>query len=57
MLKAIILAILVLVVLLILLRRSPAIKARMNNLLRQPLVRSVLIQGLLRLIRFLIFKR
>ena len=57
MLKAIILAILVLVVLLILLRRSPAIKARMNILLRQPLVRSVLIQGLLRLIRFLIFRR
>lgn len=57
MLKAIILAILVLVVLLILLRRSPAIKARMNGLLRQPLVRSVLIQGLLRLIRFLIFRR
>ena len=57
MLKAIILAILVLMVLLILLRRSPAIKARINNLLRQPLVRSVLIQGLLRLIRFLIFRR
>ena len=57
MLKAIILAILVLVVLLILLRRNPAIKARMNSLLRQPLVRSVLIQGLLRLIRFLIFRR
>ena len=57
MLKAIILAILVLVVLLILLRRSPAIKARMNSLLRQPLVRSVLIQGLLRLLRFLIFRR
>lgn len=57
MLKAIILAILVLVVLLILMRRSPAIKARINSLLRQPLVRSVLIQGLLRLIRFLIFRR
>lgn len=57
MLKAIILAILVLVVLLILLRRSATIKSRMNSLLRQPLVRSVLIQGLLRLIRFLIFRR
>ena len=57
MLKTIILAILVLVVLLILLRHSPAIKARMNSLLRQPLARSVLIQGMLRLIRFLIFRR
>lgn len=57
MLKATILAILVLVVLLILLRRSATIKSRMNSLLRQPLVRSVLIQGLLRLIRFLIFRR
>ena len=57
MLKALILAILIVVVVLFFLRRIPAIKSRVNSLLRHPLVRSVLIQGLLRLIRFLIFKR
>lgn len=57
MLKALILAILIMFVLLILLRRIPVIRTRMNNLLRQPLVRSILFQGLWRLIRFLIFRR
>ncbi|EHI49434.1 hypothetical protein HIMB100_00003950 [SAR116 cluster alpha proteobacterium HIMB100] len=57
MLKALILAILIMFVLLILLRRIPAIRTWMNNLLRQPLVRSILFQGLWRLIRFLIFRR
>lgn len=57
MLKALILAILIMFVLLILLRRIPAIRTRMNNLLRQPLIRSILFQGLWRLIRFLIFRR
>ena len=57
MLKALILAILIMFVLLILLRRIPAIRTRMNNLLHQPLVRSILFQGLWRLIRFLIFRR
>ena len=57
MLKALILAILIMFVLLFLLRRIPPIRTRMNNLLRQPLVRSILFQGLWRLIRFLIFRR
>ena len=57
MLKALILTILIMFVLLFLLRRIPPIRTRMNNLLRQPLVRSILFQGLWRLIRFLIFRR
>lgn len=57
MLKALILAMLVMMVVLIFMRRSPAVKARINNFLRHPFVRSVLIQGLLRLLRFLIFRR
>ena len=57
MLKALILAMLVMMVVLIFMRRSPAVKARLNNFLRHPFVRSVLIQGLLRLLRFLIFRR
>ena len=57
MVKLIFLAIVFMVLLWFVLRRFPALSARLAMLLRHPFVRTVLIQGGLRLIRFLIFRR
>ena len=57
MIKLFLLAFVVTVVLLFLLRRFPALATRFRSLLGHPIIKSVLIQRCLRILRFLIFRR
>lgn len=57
MIKLFLLAFVVTVLLLFLLRRFPALATRFRSLLGHPIIKSVLIQGCLRILRFLIFRR